>query len=193
MNSHYSVRVRRAHIFRASFAPNGPSFIIGRMLYARRPLSVTLVAFGGFLLGGWNLWRALVLVRRRPFLNALDVSLDPLWRAGMALLWAVLFLAAALAVWQGRGKLRWLSPVILAGYAFYHLIVQLIFAASPLALQGWGAALVADGLVWVALVWALYRPATRAYWRRRDGPAEIADIELMRIADDDRSQDRAIT
>ncbi len=163
------------------------------MLYARRPSSVTLVALGGFLLGGWNLWRALVLVRRRPFLNTLDVSLDPLWRAGMALLWAVLFLAAALAVWQGRGRLRWLSPVILAGYVLSDLMVQYLFAASPLALQGWGAALVAYGLVWVALVWALYRPATRMYWRRRDVPAKVADTEPMRIADDDRSQDRAVT
>lgn len=163
------------------------------MLYARRPLSVTLVALGGFLLGGWNLWRALVLVRRRPFLNALDVSLDPLWRAGMALLWAVLFLAAAVAVWQGRGRLRWLSPVILAGYVLYHFALRLFFATSPLALQGWGAALVASSLVWVALVWALYRPATRTYWRRRDGLAKSAETEAVRIANDDRSKDRAVT
>lgn len=163
------------------------------MLYARRPLSVTLVALGGFLLGGWNLWRALVLVRRRPFLNALDVSLDPMWRAGMALFWAVLFLAAAVTVWQGRRKLRWLSPVILAGYALNDLIVRLIFAASPLALQGWGAALMAFGLAWVALVWALYRPATHTYWRRRDVPAKVADTEPTRTTDDDRSKNRAVT
>jgi hypothetical protein len=134
-----------------------------------------------------------VLVRRRPFLNALDVSLDPLWRAGMALLWAVLFLAAATAIWQRRGKLRWLSPVTLAAYVLYHLGLQLFFAASPLALQGWGATMVAGGLLWAGLVWALYRPATRFYWRRQNSPVKLAGTEPVRIPDDDRSKDRAVT
>jgi hypothetical protein len=134
-----------------------------------------------------------VLVRRRPFLNALDVSLDPLWRAGMALLWAVLFLAAAAAIWQKRGKLRWLFPALLAGYALYHFVLQLLFAASPLALQGWGAAWLAYGLIWLALVWVLYRPVTRHYWRPRNVPAAIAETESVRMPDDDRSKDRAVT
>jgi hypothetical protein len=133
-----------------------------------------------------------VLVRRRPFLKTLDVSLDPLWDAGGALVWAVLFLAAAVAVWQGRRKLRWLFPAILACYALYHLALQLFFAVSPLALQGWGAALVVYAVAWGALVWALYRPGIRSFWRHPVSVAGDAQIEPMRMPDD-RSENRAVT
>jgi hypothetical protein len=127
-----------------------------------------MTALGGFLLGGWNLWRALLLLRRRPLLTALEVSLDPFWRALAALLWAGLFIVAAVALWQGRGKWRWLLPAGLALYALYQLSLLFFFAQSPLARQGWGASLSVYTLGLLAATWALYRPATRPYWRRRD-------------------------
>ncbi len=129
-------------------------------------MSVTIIALGGFLLGGWNLWRALLLWRRRSLLTALEVSLDPAWRALLALVWAALFLLAAVALWQGRGQWRWLLPAGLALYALYQTCLLFIFARSPLARQGWGASLFAYVLALLAATWALYRPALRPYWRR---------------------------
>jgi hypothetical protein len=131
-------------------------------------MSVTITALGGFLLGGWNLWRALLLLRRRPLLTALEVSLDPFWRAVVALLWAGLLIVAAVALWQGRGQWRWLLPAGLALYALYQLSLLFFLAQSPLARQGWGASLFVYTLALLAALWALYRPAARPYWRRRD-------------------------
>lgn len=136
------------------------------MLYSHRPRSVTFAALGGFFLGGWNLWRAILLLQRRPFLNALEVSIDPLWRAAMALLWAVVFVSTAVALWQRHSRLRWLLPAGLALYPLYHLSLLWIFAQSPLAWQGWGATLFLYVLAILAAIWALYRPAARPYWRR---------------------------
>jgi hypothetical protein len=110
----------------------------------------------------------------------------------MALFWAVLFLAAAVALWQRRRNLRWLPPVTLAGYASYHLILQLFFAASPLALQGWGLALIVYALVSAALVWTIYRPAALYYWRDRVEVDKRDETEPMRIPDE-RSENRAVT
>jgi hypothetical protein len=134
-----------------------------------------MTALGGFLLGGWNLWRAILLIRRRPVLTSLEVSPDPLWRATMALFWVVLFVIAAIALWQRRGRWRWLLPLGLASYALYQFGLLLLFAQSPLARQGWGASLFAYALALVAAMWALYRPAIRPYWRRRPLQARRTD------------------
>jgi hypothetical protein len=136
------------------------------MLYARRPRSVTYAAMGGFLLGGWNLWRALLLFRRRPLLLDLEVSVDPLVRALLSLLWAIVFTAAALAILQRRSRARWWLPAALFLYLWVQFGLTWLFSKSQLAWQGWRASLLAYTVALLAAIWALYRPATRPYWRR---------------------------
>lgn len=135
------------------------------MVKSGRPRSVTYVLLGGLLLGGWNLWRALVLVQHRPLLHSLGVTLDPLWRLAMALLWAVLFIVGAGAIWSRRPWARWLFPLCLFFYAVYHFILLLFFVQSPVARQSWGADAIVYMIAIVGVVWALYRPGTRYYWR----------------------------
>ena len=130
-----------------------------------RPKSVTISIAGVFLLGMWNVWRVALLVQQRHFLRQLDVSLDPTVRLVLALLWALLFLALAVALWRRWRWARWSALVALALYTLYHLALTAFFVPAAAARQGWLASLLlgVGAIIWLS--WALYRPALRSYWQ----------------------------
>ena len=129
-----------------------------------RPRSVTLIAWGVFLLGLVNGWRALGFLRQRNVLEELGIVPDPLIAILIALLWAAVFMILAVFVWQGRSITRLLAPVVLFLYALYQLLLVALFAQSGQSQIGLTGNV---GLYTVTLlftIWALNRQSARAYF-----------------------------
>jgi hypothetical protein len=130
-----------------------------------RPRSVTVVAWGVFLLGLINGWRALGLLRQRSLLEELGVVPDPGIALLIALFWAAVFVILAIIVWQGRSVSQLLAPVILLIYVLYQLLLVALYAQSS---QSGSGLITTAGLYAVALlftIWALNRRSARAYFQ----------------------------
>ncbi|HSM57989.1 MAG TPA: hypothetical protein VK879_17675 [Candidatus Sulfomarinibacteraceae bacterium] len=159
----------------------------------RRPFFVTITAVGVFLLGTWNGWRTIELAQQSTFLLQLGVRPNPYARLVMALIWSILFLTLAVALWQRRTVARRLLPFSLLLYAIYHLILLALFVQAPAARQGWQATvlLAVAAILWTT--WVAYRPAYRTYWRDQENSAVIAHAASPRTVrergDDGESKD----
>ena len=135
-----------------------------------RPRSVTITALWVFLLGTWNVWRAVEVSGRLRLLLELGSTLDPRIRVGMAAIWAVLFIALAVLLWQGRAAVRRLLPISLALYAVYRLSLLAFFVPAAAARRGWPVTVVLYAVALAWTVWALYRPANDHFWKTaKDG------------------------
>ncbi len=130
----------------------------------KRPRSVTLTLWGVFLLGVWNLGRALALGQQRSLLQELASRPDPTFRLILALVWGVVFIGLAEALRRKRPFTRRLIPLAIAGYALYEISLILVFAVDALARQTLGLeALLAAGAVGLSY-WALNRTAVADYF-----------------------------
>lgn len=129
-----------------------------------RPLSVTIIAIGVFLFGLVNGWRAFGLFDQTDLLLASGVSIDPRLRAVVAIVWALLFIGAVLALWRRHPLSRVAVPLLVAAYALYEVGLLLFLVQSPVARRGWPT----DTLFYATLVflsaWLLNRRAVRAYF-----------------------------
>ncbi|MFW6183042.1 MAG: hypothetical protein ACOC8X_04530 [Chloroflexota bacterium] len=160
----------------------------------RRPFFVTITAVGVFLLGMWNAWRTIELAQQSTFLLQLGVRPNPYARLVMALIWSILFLTLAVALWQRRPLVRRLLPLSLLLYAIYHLMLLALFVQAPAARQGWqvDVLLYAAAILWAT--WVVFRPAYRTYWRDdRDNSVVIAypasPLTVRERGDDGESKD----
>lgn len=130
---------------------------------ANRPRSVTLTLWGVFLLGVWNLGRALALGQQRDLLKELAAQPDPVFRLMMALVWGVIFLGLAEALRRRRPFTRRLIPVLIGLHALYEIGLILFFTTTiaretlilDIVLAGGGVAFTA---------WALLRTAVSHYF-----------------------------
>lgn len=139
------------------------------ILPGERPKSVTLVAWGVFLLGMVNGWRAIVLFRQRGLLYDLGVTLDPAYIAAAALVWAVLFVAVAIAIARHRPSGRWLTPAILALYTLYGVVLSTIgderaTLETLLSSKYQLLILLLSIVIIVFVIWALNRKLARDYF-----------------------------
>ena len=136
----------------------------------RRPLLVTIAAWGVFLYGAANLWLSAGLLAQRTLLDSRAAVVSPLLRLGAALVWAVLFFSLALSVLRRRPLARLLLPLSLLVFGFYNLGLTWFFVATPTARQGWWIAAVGHGLATLFSAWALNRPLSRPYFLQPDDP-----------------------
>jgi hypothetical protein len=129
-----------------------------------RPLSVTIIVIGVFLFGIVNAWRAYGLFSQTDLLLTLGVAVDPRLRAAVAVVWALLFFGAVVALWRRHPVSRATIPLLLAVYAVYEIGLLLFLVQSPVARRGWPA----DTLFYAALIflaaWLLNRRAVRSYF-----------------------------
>lgn len=129
-----------------------------------RPLSVTLVIIGVFLLGLLNAWRALALGQQRGFMLELGIMPDPLVRLVMAAVWSGLFLLSAVGLWRRQPYLRFVLPVGLLIYVLYQLAFPVLFGATTQARSGLPAFVVLYSLGLIFIIWALNHRAARDYF-----------------------------
>lgn len=132
---------------------------------AGRPRSVTLTLWGVYLLGIWNVGRALALFQQRELLQDLVARPDPMFRLLMALAWGCAFFVLAEGLRKKRPFTRHLIPLSIALYALYEISLLAFIAPvhppwtilafdSLLALLGVGIA-----------TWALNRTAVAPYFQ----------------------------
>ncbi len=93
-----------------------------------RPRSVTLTLWGVFLLGIWNVGRALALLQQRELLQELAARPDPMVRLLLALAWGCAFFVLAEGLRRKRPLTRPLIPLAIALYALYEISL-LVFIA----------------------------------------------------------------
>jgi hypothetical protein len=95
-----------------------------------RPRSVTLIAVGVLLLGLVNIYRALILFQQIDLQLDLGVNLDPRVRMVFAVIWSIVLIALAAALWLRKSLTRVLVPALFLVYAIYRLALVGIFAQS---------------------------------------------------------------
>ncbi len=146
------------------------------MSVSRRPLSDLITALGLFVLAIWNFWRASIIAQQRVYLEQIGTTLHPGVRLGLALIWALIFLALAAAVWRRRRATRILLPVAVLLYGAYQLLL-LAFMPAPAARQGWPLQLLAwtAALGWV--VWAGRRSVPEGSSNRHNRPVTSTPSE----------------
>ncbi|MBE2197706.1 MAG: hypothetical protein IAE79_03780 [Anaerolinea sp.] len=135
-----------------------------------RPHSVTILLWGVFLIGVWNGGRAFAL--QQSLALPLPARLDPGWRLVIALIWAVLFISAAVALWQRRRGTppftRPLIPNLLLCYALFNLSLFALGIRAPLNRQSW----LMETILYAGLVlfsyWTMNRPATLSYFSHKE-------------------------
>ena len=129
---------------------------------SRRPRSVTLTLWGVFLLGVWNLARALALGQQRDLLQEFAAKPDPTLRLVIVLVWGAVFLGLVEALRRKRPFTRRLIPLTIMLYALYEIGLILFFTTAA------RQTLVLDILTVVGLVaftgWALNRMAVAPYF-----------------------------
>lgn len=129
-----------------------------------RPQSVSLVVVGVFFLGWVNIYRAVGLFRQSDLQLELGVVPDPRLRMVIAIVWAIVFLVLATALWLKKPATRMLAPVLLLFYAIYRLALVGLFSKSDYS----RSSLVIFTLIYTAIImftiWVLNRKTGRAYF-----------------------------
>ena len=129
-----------------------------------RPRSVTFISAGVLLLGLVDIYRAVVLFQQVDIQLELGVSVDPRLRMVIALIWAAVFIALAIALWIRMEWTRILVPASLLLYAIYSVALVALFAGSEYARDSQYVTVLFYGIVIAYTAWALNRGAARQYF-----------------------------
>ena len=137
----------------------------------RRPRTVTLVMWGVIFLGVWNAGRALVLFKQRTIL--LEFHIRPsIWLQIMfAAGFCCLFLICAWGLWQKRPYVQTTIPILITGYALYHLGIQFLFAQSR-SPSAWNLIALFFAVTILFSYWALNRSAAQSWLQTNEEERE---------------------
>ena len=94
----------------------------------KRPFFVTLIMWGVYLLGSWNALRVTSLLHQNNLLKEQAISPNLTLQIVMALVWAVVFVGLAGAIWGKRQFTRYLTPLALFLYGTTELIILNLYA-----------------------------------------------------------------
>jgi len=137
-----------------------------------RPRSVTLVAWGVFLLGMVNGWRAIAIFKQRQLLLQWNASIDPAYAAIASVISFLLFIVATILIFRRWPACRWAIPVLLLLYtAAGFLLSGLIQGGFDKMNSGVFASLPVASFALLILTffagWILNRKAAREYFKTR--------------------------
>jgi hypothetical protein len=130
----------------------------------RRPRLISLTILGFVLLSALQLWKVVALWQQSALLLELHVRPDPRLRMVVALLWSLIFLGAAIAIWRRNEATRWLAPLLLVGYVAYELAFLALFAQVSINEQRWLLPGLVAGALLVWTIMALNNSAARSYF-----------------------------
>lgn len=137
----------------------------------RRLRTVTLVMWGVIFLGVWNAGRALVLFKQRTIL--LEFHIRP--SIGLQIIFAAgfccLFLVCAWGLWQKRPYVQTTIPILITGYALYHIGIQFLFAQSRNP-SAWTLTALLFAVTILFSYWALNRSAAQTCFQNEEEERE---------------------
>lgn len=122
---------------------------------SKRSIAERVVLWGVVLMALWNLGRAAVLISQMKWVAGLTPWPDPRLRTGLAVVWAVLFFAAALGLILRLSWVRAIIPILLAFYGVYELVMMITYAASMPS----NLLMLVYFLFVVVVGWVMWRPA----------------------------------
>ena len=131
----------------------------------KRPRSVTIMIWGVFLLGLANGWRAIGLGQQADLLVALGSSLNPWVGVGLAVVWSVVFIITAVALWQHRTWTQIAVPGLILLHGLYQIALVILFAQSAVSRSVWPVLALAFGVAFLFSLWALKRPSVCWYFK----------------------------
>ncbi len=130
-----------------------------------RPRTVTITLWGVFILGAWNVGRALTLGQQSRLLLEFGVVPDPRWRLIIALMWSSLFWGLTILLKRKRPITRQAIPLLILVYALFELGFLFFFAQAMPARRAWLVNMVFYGILFLFVSWALNRPAAKVYFK----------------------------
>lgn len=121
--------------------------------------------WGVFLIGLASGWRAFGLAQQAELLLASGSSLNPWVGMGLAIVWSVIFIAVAAALWQRRTWTQKIIPGLILIHGLYYLALIMIFARTAASRNSWSAIGLLFMLAVLYSIWALNRASVRWYFK----------------------------
>ena len=125
-----------------------------------RPKRVTIALWCVFLIGMWNVGKAITFYAQKQYLLTLEITPDPRVLLTGAFVWSILFLGLSLGLWRRmlrpqRPFTYKVIPVTLAIYLIYELSLLLFFAQHPISGGSWFIRIITSLLIVSFAYWAL--------------------------------------
>lgn len=104
---------------------------------AKRPFSVTILAFGVLSFVLLQLTRIVSSIRQSQFLANLPLSISPVYLVLTGVVWTGIGLVNLIGVWRGQpwaARVMWWSVF---GYSIFYWLDELMLKESPLRTTNW--------------------------------------------------------
>ena len=130
----------------------------------KRPFFVTLIMWGVLFLGGWNAMRVAALLHQNNLLQEQAISPSLTFQLVMGIVWAVMFVGLAGAIWGKRPFSRYVTPLALFLYGTTELTILNLYANSLTQWQNW----LTNSLFYISITlftaWGLNRSRSHHYY-----------------------------
>jgi len=130
----------------------------------KRPFFVTLIMWGVLLLGSWNALRVAALLHQNNLLKEQVVSPNLTFQVAMGVVWAMMFVGLAGAIWRKRPFSRYVTPLALLMYGTYELAILNLYANPLTQWQNWPT----NSLFYISITlftaWGLSRSRSHHYY-----------------------------
>ena len=130
----------------------------------KRPFFVTLIMWGVLLLGGWNALRVAALLHQNNLLQEQAISPNLTFQVAMGVVWAVMFVGLAGAIWGKRPFTRTITPLALPLYGTTELIILNLYANPLTQWQNWPTNTLFYISITLFTAWGLNRSRSRLYY-----------------------------
>ena len=120
--------------------------------------------WGVLLLGGWNALRVAALLHQNNLLQEQAISPNLTFQLVMGVVWAVMFVGLAGAIWWKRPFSRYATPLALLLYGTTELTILNLYANPLTQWQNWPT----NSLFYISITlftaWGLNRSRSRLYY-----------------------------
>jgi hypothetical protein len=136
-----------------------------------RPRVVVITFWLAILLSTWQAGRLFALWEQTGLLLTLRTIFDPRITMLTAAIWALIFLAIALAIWNRKSLVRWLFPFTLTLFALVDLFILRLLGRLDAEMQDVAPRLLLYGSLILFVAGSLNWSGARLYFAGQETPA----------------------